>query len=110
MKNKKIGKVRYLLHGGESPKRFYLMLGLTSIRSEPIIAALVDYYVKGHTQAVCLSLNGIKRDKFDRADRILNATASDVEEIKAMDFHTRIKKPRKKRVDPLSDVDLALPE
>lgn len=102
--------MKYLIHGGEPEKRLNGLLGFTSIRSEPILAALHDYYVKGHNKAFCYEYHGIKRDKFDRADAILNRVAGEYEELKAMDFHTRIKKPRKKRVDPLSDVDLALPE
>lgn len=99
-----------MIQGGESQERFDGMLRFTSIRSEPIIGALSDYYVKGCSQSVALSLNGVKRDKFDRADKILNEMAGLYEEMKARDWHTRLKKPRKKRVDPLSDTEMALPE
>jgi TfoX/Sxy family transcriptional regulator of competence genes len=74
------------------------------------LSALYDYYVKGHNQAFCLEYHSIARDKFDRADKILNRVAGEYEQLKADDFHTRNKKPRKKRVDPLSDTDMVLPE
>lgn len=108
MRAKKITTIRYLIQGCESKERFDLMLGLTSIRSENIIEALTDYYVKGYSQTLSFTVNNVKRDKFDRADKILNATAGMVEEIKAMDFYSRNKKVRKKRVDPLSELDVAL--
>lgn len=99
----------YLLQGLESPERFNLLLSLTSVRSEPVIAALIDYYVNGFRESECLTLNEVARGKFNRATEVLNKVAKIVDDIKVHDEKVGRKKARKPRINKLSHPDIILP-
>ncbi len=47
-------------------KSFDLLLSLTSIRSEPLIAALRDYYVKGLTKSESYTKHQVDKTIFSR--------------------------------------------
>ena len=52
--------------GALTNKGFDLLLSLTSIRSEPVIAALRDYYVKGSTKSEAYKKHGVDKTVFSR--------------------------------------------
>lgn len=78
--------MRYLIRGGESAERFDLLLSLTRINSEDIIAALKDHLVIGISESDAAVLNRVKQQNFNRALKQLNAVAETVENIKAIDW------------------------
>lgn len=78
--------MRYLLQGGESEARVKLLLKLTNIRSEDVIAALDDHLVKGVNDTMAAAFNGIQLSNFTRALAKLNEVAGTVEQIKDLDW------------------------
>lgn len=52
--------------GALNSKAFDLLLSLTSIRSETLIAALRDYYVKGLTKSEAYTKHGVDKTIFSR--------------------------------------------
>lgn len=74
-----------LLQGCESQKRFDAILGLTSIRSKPIIEALRKHYVDG----LCEDLLAVDSGNYKRAKDILGWYASEIERVKDMDWVKR---------------------
>lgn len=52
--------------GALNKKGFDLLLSLTSIRSESLIAALRDYYVNGLTKSAAYTKHGVDKTIFSR--------------------------------------------
>ena len=52
--------------GALNSKSFDLLLSLTSIRSEPLIEALRDYYVNGLTKSEAYTKHGVDKTIFSR--------------------------------------------
>ena len=105
-----VNLMKYLLQGKESEKRFTLILSLTSVRSEKVIDALHDYYVKGYRESECLVINDLARGKFNRGSKILNDVAGIVEKIKEHDYYLGREKATEEVVDTLSNPDIAMPQ
>lgn len=62
-----MAKKKTTLESGELNNKSYdLLLSLTSIRSEPLIAALRDYYVKGLTKSAAYTKHGVDKTIFSR--------------------------------------------
>lgn len=78
--------MKYLLQGGESETRVKLLLQLTSIRSEDVIAALEDHLVKGVVDTMAAAFNGVQLSNFTRALAKMNEVAGTVEKIKELDW------------------------
>ena len=67
-----MGKEKIILESGSlNNKGFSLLLSLTSIRSEPLIAALRDYYVGGLTKSHAYSRRGVDKTIFSRKLRVI---------------------------------------
>lgn len=75
--------MRVLLQGAESAVKISALIRLTNIRSEFVIAALVDHLQigKGYNRTAAAMLNGVSMPNFNRALNTLNECASIVEEI-----------------------------
>lgn len=55
-----------LTQGSLNDEAFELLLSLTSIRSEPLIEALRDYYVGGLTKSQAYTKHGADKTSFSR--------------------------------------------
>lgn len=71
-----------LLQGHESQERFDIILGLTSIRSKPMIKALKEHYVDGK----CEELIVVDAGNYNRAKTTLGKVAAEIEKIKDIDW------------------------
>ncbi|MCK7458465.1 adhesin biosynthesis transcription regulatory family protein [Idiomarina aminovorans] len=78
--------MKYLFIGSQSERRFELLLSLTRINSDDVVAALYDHLVKGATESSAAIINGISMSNFNRAFKKLNDVAEAVEHIKEIDF------------------------
>lgn len=74
------------MQGGESEARLKLLLQLTNIRSEDVIAALDDHLIKGVSDTMAAAFNGVQLSNFTRALTKLNDVAGTVEQIKELDW------------------------
>ena len=74
------------MQGQESPERFAIILGFTKITSENVKAALYDYLVVGFNDTAAATLNFIPVSNFNRALKIINEVACEVEKLKVMDW------------------------
>ena len=81
--------MKYLFIGSQSEQRFEMLLSLTRINSDDVIAALYDHLVKGATESSAAIINGISMSNFNRAFKKLNDMAEAVERIKEIDLRTR---------------------
>lgn len=81
--------MKYLFIGSQSEQRFELLLSLTRINSDDVVAALYDHLVKGATESSAAIINGISMSNFNRAFKKLNDVAEAVERIKEIDLRTR---------------------
>ncbi len=81
--------MKYLFIGSQSEQRFELLLSLTRINSDDVVAALYDHLVKGATESSAAIINGISMSNFNRAFKKLNDVAETVERIKEIDLRTR---------------------
>ncbi|PAJ72163.1 hypothetical protein CJF42_22690 [Pseudoalteromonas sp. NBT06-2] len=80
-----------LIPGAEKEEKILLLISLTSIKSEGIKTALIEYYVKGYCDSLVIGLNFISQSNFSRSLKTLNKVASTVNEIKDLDW-ARFKK------------------
>ncbi len=78
--------MNYLLCGGESEERLRLLMTLTKMNSESMNDALVDHFVKGHSEKDCVIINRVTQSNFNRAVSRLNQVAETVEKIKEIDW------------------------
>ena len=78
--------MKYLYAGSQSNERFELLLSLTRINSEDVVAALSDHLVKGASESSAAIMNGISMSNFNRAFRKLDTVAAAVERIKEIDL------------------------
>lgn len=78
--------MKYLYAGSQSNERFELLLSLTRINSEDVVAALYDHLVKGATESSAAIMNGISMSNFNRAFKKLDTVAASVERIKEIDL------------------------
>jgi DNA-binding MarR family transcriptional regulator len=78
-----------LTPGIESKERILLLLQLTEITSEDIIAALVDHLERGLSVTTSAALNNVPQPNVSRALATLNEKAEIVEKIKEHDERRR---------------------
>ncbi len=71
-----------LLQGCESQYRFNIILGLTSIRSKPIIEALRQHYVDGKAEELIV----VDAGNYNRAKNTLGRVAAEIEKVKNHDW------------------------
>ncbi len=79
-KKKKIF-INPLLQGMESQERFDIILGLTSIRSKPIIEALRRHYVDGLSE----ELIHVDAGNYNRGKLTMGIVAAKIERVKELD-------------------------
>lgn len=75
-----------LLQGMESKERVAALLSLTSIKSEPVTAAIYSHLTDGFSDTDSAALHDVKKSSFSRALSALNDVADKVEKIKEIDF------------------------
>lgn len=78
--------MKYLYAGSQSNERFELLLSLTRINSDEVVAALFDHLVKGASESSAAIMNGISMSNFNRAFKKLDTVAASVERIKEIDL------------------------
>ena len=83
---RKVKSMKYLVQGMESKRKVELLISLTSIKSEPIIAALTDHLVRGFEISEVALLNDTKQGNVSRALDTLNEVAATVEKIYELKF------------------------
>lgn len=71
--------MRYLVQGGHSQEQLDLLLKLTRISSESVTDALSDHLVRGLSDSLAASANGVLLPNFTKALNSLNKTAEIVE-------------------------------
>ena len=71
-----------LCQGKESQERFDIILGLTSIRSKPIIEALRSHYVDGKAEEMIV----VDAGNYNRAKIKMGIVAWKIERIKEIDW------------------------
>lgn len=79
-------KMNYLLPGGESERRFELLLSRTGLRSESVIAALREIYVNGLLPERAAARFGLKKTNLSRDQGKLEAVAATLEALKEIDY------------------------
>ncbi|NWO06912.1 MAG: hypothetical protein HLX50_14805 [Alteromonadaceae bacterium] len=78
--------MKYLFIGSQSEQRFELLLSLTRINSDDVVAALYDHVVKGASESSAAIMNGISMSNFNRAFKKLDTVAATVEQVKEIDL------------------------
>ncbi|MGL4939406.1 PapB/FocB family fimbrial expression transcriptional regulator [Shewanella sp.] len=78
--------MKYLLPGGESDRRFELLLSLTRLSSDNVVSALRDYLVHGMSDTVACVVNRVAKGNFSRSSATMNDVSSTVEAIKEIDW------------------------
>lgn len=78
--------MKYLLQGLECPDRLALLIEGTDIRSDHIISALEDHYVRGYGAAAAAAMNGVDHGNLSNAQKSLEAEARRIERIKELDW------------------------
>lgn len=71
--------MRHLIQGGHSQEQLDLLLKLTRISSEGVTDALSDHLVRGLSDSLAASANGVLLPNFTKALNSLNKTAEIVE-------------------------------
>lgn len=79
--------MNYLLQGRETEQRLSLLLGLTNVRSEPILRAMHYFYVNGMSEKLVVQFKDVTQSNFNRACSKLNKVVEIVELIKELDWH-----------------------
>lgn len=82
----------YLLAGCEPETKLDLLLSLTRITSEPIIAALKLHYTTGLDAERCAARHFIELSNLNRAQSTLNSTMGVIEAIKELDWEKHLDK------------------
>ncbi|ARB12899.1 MULTISPECIES: hypothetical protein [Vibrio] len=75
-----------MLAGMESQERLELVISLTSIRSEPMKAALQRHFVDGVNSSACAALEDIPESNFQRAIDRVQAADAIIEKVKEIDW------------------------
>lgn len=78
--------MKYLFAGGQTEERLNLLLSLTKISSEAVLAALHDHLVKGFSISDAATINSTAQQNVDRALSKLEKVADMVEKIKEHDY------------------------
>jgi len=78
--------MRYLIQGSQTTERLELLLSLTRISSESVRDALSDYLVRGLSDSLAASANGVLLPNFTKALKSLDQVAATVEKIKEIDW------------------------
>ena len=78
--------MKYLSQGLECKRKVDLLLGLTNITSDGIVAALTDHLVRNFKQSHAASINGIKSSHLSDALKVLNGVAEKVEKINELKY------------------------
>lgn len=76
----------YLLQGFEKEAQINIIIGMTNTRSENVIDAMKDYFVKGHRVEDCIKMNGITDSNFSRAVKKLNEVAGQMHKYFELEF------------------------
>ena len=63
-----------------------MLLSLTRINSDDVVAALYDHLVKGIGESSAAIMNGVSMSNFNRAFKKLDTVAASVERIKEIDL------------------------
>lgn len=71
--------MRHMIRGGHSQDQLDLLLKLTRISSEAVTDALSDHLVRGLSDSLAASANGVLLSNFTKALNSLNKTAEIVE-------------------------------
>tara|TARA_R110000751_G_C13794200_1_gene482641 strand:- start:24009 stop:24260 length:252 start_codon:yes stop_codon:yes gene_type:complete len=82
--------VKYLYRGSQSQERLDVLLSFGKSTSEDIKAALSDYLVRGISKTNAATLNGVPGPNFTRALKRLEVVAGKVEEVKELDWPSRL--------------------
>jgi len=82
--------VKYLYKGSQSQERLDVLLSFGKSTSEDIKAALSDYLVRGISKTNAATLNGVPGPNFTRALKRLEVVAGKVEEVKELDWPSRL--------------------
>jgi hypothetical protein len=69
-----------LIRGGESPKKIKLLISLTKIQSEELVAAVINYYMVG-----VIDYPQAKIGNFNRAIKTIEKINNVVNSIKELD-------------------------
>lgn len=78
--------MQYLQRGNMPLERFQILVSISSITSENIIAALEDHLCKNMDWKVAAALNGVPNSNFSRGLSTLNGIEEKIERIKEMDW------------------------
>ena len=82
--------MKYLYRGSQSQERLDVLLSFGKSTSEDIKAALSDYLVRGISKTNAATLNGVPGPNFTRALKRLEVVAGKVEEVKELDWPSRL--------------------
>lgn len=89
-------------------KRFELILSLTSLRSQPVIAALQYHHGQCKSRREAYRKFKVNSDKFDRGDMRIKRTCKIIEKLKRIDSPMRYVETHTKKLDPLDRLSCAL--
>lgn len=66
-------------------ERFKLIIGLTSIRSKPVVNALTRHYAEDVPEMECIEESGITHSNFNRAARKVVDVETIIQKIKELE-------------------------
>ena len=78
--------MKTLLRGKESKERLTLIISLTNIRSEEIIAMMYKIFVDGWSDEDAANMFNVPQPSINRAVKRLNEVSETIEEIKELDW------------------------
>ncbi|MDN3488767.1 hypothetical protein [Pseudoalteromonas sp. APC 3694] len=82
--------MKYLHKGSQSQERLDALLSFGKSTSEDIKAALSDYLVRGISKTNAAALNFVPAPNLTRALKRLDVVAGKVEEVKELDWSSRL--------------------
>ena len=82
--------MKYLYKGSQSQERLDVLLSFGKSTSEDIKSALSDHLVRGIGKTNAATLNGVPGPNLTRALKRLEVTAGKVEEVKELDWPSRL--------------------
>lgn len=82
--------MKYLYKGSQSQERLDVLLSFGKSTSEDIKSALSDHLVRGISKTNAATLNGVPGPNLTRALKRLEVVAGKVEEVKELDWPSRL--------------------
>ena len=73
--------VHALVQGYESELKIDLLLGITNLQSDDVIAALKNHFIKGMPQKMIPEYHGISQQQFSRGKKRLNEVYQVVQQL-----------------------------